>query len=68
MMAHWSIPDPAAATGTDVEIALAFKDVYRMLSRRIELFLALPLGKIDAMTTQARLETIGQLQTTLQAS
>ena len=35
--AHWGIPDPAAAQGSEAEIALAFKDAYRMLNRRIEL-------------------------------
>jgi protein-tyrosine-phosphatase len=29
MTAHWGVPDPAAATGTPAEIALAFKDAYR---------------------------------------
>ena len=43
--AHWGIPDPAAATGSEAEIALAFKDAYRMLNRRIELFLALPIAE-----------------------
>lgn len=60
--AHWGIPDPAAAKGSDAEIALAFRDAYRMLSRRIELFLALPLDKLDQMTTQARLREIGQME------
>src|SRR3954471_8963957 len=44
--AHWGIPDPAAAQGAEAEIALAFDDAYRMLRRRIELFLALPLGRV----------------------
>jgi arsenate reductase len=39
---------------------MAFKDAFRMLSRRIELFTALPLDKLDAMTTQAKLREIGQ--------
>ena len=38
MTAHWGIPDPAAAKGSPAEIALAFKDAYRMLDRRIALF------------------------------
>ncbi len=32
MTAHWGIADPAAATGTDAEVALAFKEAYRMLA------------------------------------
>ena len=31
MTAHWGVPDPAAAEGSEAEIALAFTDAYRML-------------------------------------
>jgi hypothetical protein len=54
MTAHWGIPDPAAATGSPAEIALAFKDAYRMLHRRIEVFAALPIGSLDRLSLQAR--------------
>src|SRR5205809_686144 len=37
MTAHWGIPDPAAARGSPAEIALAFRQAYRMLDRRIAL-------------------------------
>jgi arsenate reductase (thioredoxin) len=57
--AHWGIPDPAAATGSEAEIALAFKDAYRMLKRRIDLFLALPIAKLDRLVLHARLKEIG---------
>jgi protein-tyrosine-phosphatase len=60
--AHWSIPDPATARGTEVEITLAFDDVYRMLRRRIELLLALPLSSLDGLTLQSRLYDIGETQ------
>jgi hypothetical protein len=30
MTAHWGIPDPAEATGSPAEVALAFEDAYRM--------------------------------------
>jgi protein-tyrosine-phosphatase len=59
MTAHWGIPDPAAATGSDAEIAVAFDDAYRMLNRRIELFLALPINKLDKMVLVKRLKDIG---------
>ncbi len=58
--AHWGIPDPAAATGTQAEIALAFKDAYRMLNRRIDLFLALPIEKLDRLVLTTRLREIGR--------
>ena len=58
--AHWGIPDPVAASGTEAEIALAFKDAYRMLNRRIDLFLALPIEKLDRLVLTTRLREIGR--------
>jgi arsenate reductase len=58
--AHWGIPDPVAASGTQAEIALAFKDAYRMLNRRIDLFLALPIEKLDRLVLTTRLREIGR--------
>jgi arsenate reductase len=60
MTAHWGIHDPAEATGTEAEIALAFKDAYRMLNQRIGIFVALPLASIDKLTLQNRLREIGR--------
>jgi arsenate reductase len=62
MTAHWGIPDPAAADGSPAEVALAFKDAYRMLMRRIELFTALPLASLDTLTLQSRLKDIGRIE------
>ena len=59
MTAHWGIPDPAAAEGSEAEIAAAFNDAYRMLERRIQLFLALPIDKLDRMVLTKRLKDIG---------
>jgi len=61
MTAHWGIPDPAEATGTEAEIALAFKDAYRMLDRRIGVFVALPIRSLDQLSLQNRLRDIGRL-------
>ncbi|HOY76469.1 MAG: arsenate reductase ArsC [Hyphomonadaceae bacterium] len=56
--AHWGIPDPAAAEGSDAEIAAAFAMAARQLRTRIDLFLNLPLASIDRMTIQNRLKDI----------
>jgi arsenate reductase len=56
--AHWGIPDPAAAEGSDAEIAAAFATAARQLRARIDLFLNLPLASIDRMTIQSRLKDI----------
>jgi arsenate reductase (thioredoxin) len=62
MTAHWGIPDPAAASGSPAEVALAFKDAYRMLHQRIVAFATLPLASLDRMTLQSRLNEIGRMQ------
>jgi arsenate reductase (thioredoxin) len=61
MTAHWGVPDPAEAEGSPAEIALAFKDAYRMLLRRIEVFAALPLASLDKLALRRRLEEIGKM-------
>jgi arsenate reductase (thioredoxin) len=60
MTAHWGVPDPVAATGTPAEIALAFRDAYRMLHQRIGIFTALPLRSLDQLSLQKELTEIGR--------
>ena len=60
MTAHWGVPDPAQATGSPAEIALAFKDTYRMLNQRIGIFTSLPLRALDELTLQNKLKEIGR--------
>ena len=60
MSAHWGIPDPAAAEGSEAEIALAFSDAYRMLNNRISIFCALPIKGLDKLSLQKRLSEIGK--------
>lgn len=60
MTAHWGIADPAAVTGSELEVAQAFREAYRLLYRRIELFAALPVRGLDELTLRAKLREIGQ--------
>jgi arsenate reductase len=62
MTAHWGIPDPAEATGSPAEIALAFKEAYRMLFQRIGAFTALPLRSLDQLSLQNKLRKIGRME------
>jgi arsenate reductase len=62
MTAHWGVPDPAEATGNPAEIALAFKDAYRMLERRIGIFVSLPLRSVDQLSLQHKLRQIGRME------
>jgi|SRR3974390_1668265 len=61
MTSHWGIADPAAARGTDAEVALAFKDAYRMLAQRIGAFAALPIRSLDKLSLQTNLKEIGRM-------
>jgi arsenate reductase (thioredoxin) len=60
MTAHWGVPDPSLARGTEAERAFAFADTYRMLNQRISTFVSLPLRSLDSMTLQDRLNDIGR--------
>jgi arsenate reductase len=59
MTAHWGVPDPAEANGTEAEIRLAFKDAYRMLNQRIGVLVSLPIKSLDQLTLQNVLREIG---------
>ncbi|WP_255701902.1 arsenate reductase ArsC [Bordetella sp. LUAb4] len=62
MTAHWGVPDPAAHEGTPEEKLSAFHDAARVLKRRIELFLSLPIQRLDSMSLQTELRGIGQVR------
>jgi arsenate reductase len=60
MTAHWGVPDPAAAQGSEIERRAAFRQAFVALENRIKIFLSLPLATLDRMTLQARLDAIGR--------
>jgi len=60
MTAHWGIPDPAAVQGTEADQRRAFRDAFLQLRRRIELFAALPLDKLQGLALKERLDQIGR--------
>jgi protein-tyrosine-phosphatase len=60
MTAHWGLPDPAAAEGTEAERRLAFAETLRMLNNRISTFVSLPLKSLDKLSLQKRLNEIGR--------
>ena len=60
MTAHWGLPDPAAATGNEAEVRLAFADTFRMLNNRISIFVSLPLRSLDTLSLQKQLDSIGK--------
>jgi arsenate reductase len=66
--AHWGVEDPAAVVGSDEEKRRAFLRAYTTLKRRIELFLALPHGKLDKLALKKRLDDIGHSGSTAEAA
>ena len=60
--AHWGIPDPAEAKGNSAEIAMAFKEAYRMLAQRIGIFVSLPIRSLSLLSLQKRLGDIGRVE------
>jgi len=57
--AHWGVPDPASVTGNPAEVQLAFDDAYRMLERRIGIFVS--LRDLDDVSRHHRLHEIGKV-------
>jgi arsenate reductase len=60
MTAHWGQPDPAAVEGTDLQKIGAFREAFRVLERRIELFTALPIASLDALALGNKVRVIGK--------
>jgi len=60
MTAHWGLPDPSRAEGTEAEKRLAFADTHRMLYQRIGIFMNLPLASLDQLALQKNLDAIGK--------
>lgn len=60
MTAHWGVPDPAAVDGSDEQKRWAFHEALRALSTRINLFVSLPMEKLDRLGLEKRLREIGK--------
>jgi hypothetical protein len=64
MTAHWGLPDPAKAQGTEAERSLV-ADTMRMLTQRIGIFVSLPLEKLGKLALQKELERIGRTKSAI---
>ncbi len=62
--AHWGLPDPVKATGSDAERMLAFQETYGMMRNRILGFAALPLETLHRVSLQAAVDLIPRKETT----
>jgi arsenate reductase (thioredoxin) len=59
ILAHWGMPDPAEVDGDRVTKQAAFRDAFVLLSRRIDLLLALPLEQLERLAVESRVRAIG---------
>jgi protein-tyrosine-phosphatase len=60
MTAHWGVADPAAVEGTDGEKRRAFFTAFNQLRTRIQLFVNLPLARLDSLALQQSIRDIGK--------
>jgi arsenate reductase len=59
VLAHWGMPDPTEVVGDETARRAAFRDALQLLSRRIDLLLALPFEGLARWALEARVRAIG---------
>jgi len=60
MTAHWGLADPSLVEGTEEQKRRAFSETFRFLANRINIFVSLPIDKLDKLSLQNRLDEIGR--------
>ena len=60
--AHWGVADPAAVRGDEATVTRAFSDAFSVLSRRISLFMCLPIDKLSRLALTRQVQAIGRDQ------
>ena len=58
--AHWGFADPAAFLGSEAEQRAVFRDVFRQIRNRLDLFRSLPLEKLGRLALKHELDGIGR--------
>jgi protein-tyrosine-phosphatase len=58
--AHWGLADPAAVAGTELDQTNAFREAFRVLERRLQLFISLPLATLDRLAIGEHARQIGR--------
>lgn len=62
LRAHWGLPDPAEAHGSEAEVDAAFEETWRLLEMRVRAFLALDLARMDRTGVETALAAIGAME------
>ena len=58
--AHWGLSDPGSLPGSPEEMERSFRDAFLTLGRRIDLFMSLPLEKLDSLMMKKEVDRIGR--------
>ena len=58
--AHWGVPDPVKAEGSNAEQSLAFQNAYGALLNRIRAFSSLPIASLDRISLQQAIDEIAK--------
>ncbi len=56
--AHWGYPDPSEVQGSEEDRIKAFRDTLHAIKRRLDIFMALPIEKLDRMKLQQQARSI----------
>ena len=62
VIAHWGVPDPALAEGSEEDKLRQFRGAALTLDYRIGLFCSLPLEKLDRLRLEKATQDIGEKQ------
>jgi arsenate reductase len=60
IIAHWGFADPAAFEGVAAEKRPLFREIFRQIRMRVDLFRNLPLAKLDRLAVKRELDVIGR--------
>ena len=61
MTAHWGVADPAAVEGSELEKIQAFREAFRVLEKRIQAFVNLPVPLLDKIKLKQEVDQIGKI-------
>ena len=60
LISRWHMPDPTTVVGPEPEIRDAFEKAFDILHARVQLFLALPLDRLDDRALTEEIARIGE--------
>ena len=62
LRAHWGLPDPADATGSEAEVDAAFEETWDLLEMRVRALLAAPFETMERRDVTELLARIGGME------